>query len=71
MKFDLIKWKYLDENTFFHYFTIEKVIGYLIKLLLVDRWLKLDEEKGEQLFKKFISDLEKSYEFPKEFIIKK
>lgn len=69
MKFDLVKWNYLEENTFFHYFSIEKIAGYLIKLLMVDRWMKLDKEKGEELFKKFISDLEKSHEFSSEFIV--
>jgi hypothetical protein len=66
-KVDLLKWDYLDEQTFFHYFTIEKVIGYLIKLLIVFRWKALDKETGREMFERLIHDLEYSYELSEEF----
>ncbi len=64
---DLLRWNYLDELNTFNYFTIEMILGYVIKLGIVERWMKLDKKTGEQMFKQFLSDLEKSYEFPKEF----
>jgi hypothetical protein len=66
---DLLKWHYLDEATAFHYFDIELIISYFIKLIIVDRWLKLDEETGRKMFKQILSDIEKSHEFPEEFKI--
>lgn len=66
-KVDHLKWDYLDEKTFFHYFTIEKVIGYLIKLFIVFRWKELDKEAGREMFEKLIQDLESSYELSEEF----
>jgi hypothetical protein len=66
---DLLKWHYLDEATAFHYFDIELIISYFIKLIIVDRWLKLDEETGRRMFKQILSDIEKSHEFPEEFKI--
>jgi hypothetical protein len=66
-KVDLLKWDYLDEHTFFHYFTIEKVIGYLIKLFIVFRWKALDKETGRKMFERLIHDLESSYELSEEF----
>lgn len=35
---DNIKWQFLDENTFFNYFTIEKILSYVIKLSIIERW---------------------------------
>jgi hypothetical protein len=66
---DLLKWDYLDELITFHYFSIEVVLSYMIKLFIVDRWMKLDEETGKQLFEKFLNDLKTTYKFPIEFTI--
>ena len=68
---DKLKWDYLDEFTFFHYFTIEKILSYVIKLLLVERWMKMDIETGKQLLNKLIEELKTSYEFPAEFSLTK
>ena len=67
MKLDLLRWQFLDEETFFNYFTIEKVLVFTLKLMIVERWFELDEEKGRELFKNLINDLETGYEFPEEF----
>ena len=64
---DKIKWDYLDEQTFFHYFTIEKILSYIIKLGTIERWMKLDVETGKALLNKFIEELKLSYTFPEEF----
>ncbi len=69
LKMDMQKWNFLDEATFFNYFTIEKVLAFVIKVFIVERWISLDEEKGKELFKQLIKDLENSYEFPEEFTL--
>ena len=69
MKIDMLRWKFLDESTFFNYFTIEKVLAFLIKVFIVERWISLDEEKGRELIRKLIKDLENSFEFPEEFTL--
>lgn len=68
---DRIRWDYLDELNSFNYFTIEVIIAYIIKLRMIERWLKLDEETGKEMFGKLIADLNSSFEFPKEFEIVK
>ena len=62
-----ILWAYLDEQTFFHYFTIEKILSYIIKLGIIERWMKLDAETGKALLNKLIEELKLSYTFPEEF----
>jgi hypothetical protein len=69
-KFDRIKWDYLNEEVFFHYFTIEKIFAFLVQLTIVERWLSLDKETGQELFNELINNLEASYEFPEEFQLK-
>jgi hypothetical protein len=65
-KADLIKWEFLDERTFFHYFTVERIFAYLLKLEMVARWIKLDKKTGEELFRRLLKDLESSHELSEE-----
>jgi hypothetical protein len=67
LKIDRMKWAYLDELTFFNYFSIERVLAFIYKLLMVERWISLDEEQGRLMFKQLVSELEDSYEFPDEY----
>lgn len=53
-KVDLLKWKWLDENTFFKTFDIESVISYLLQLEMIERWVTLDKEKGEKNFRAIV-----------------
>ena len=64
---DMLRWEHLNELNTFNYFTIEVLLAFVIKLFMVDRWMQLDPETGRNMFKQIISELEKSYEFPKEF----
>lgn len=67
---DLLRWSVLDEMNLFNYFSIEVVISYLIKIMMIERWLKLDPKTGEELFRKLLGDLQSGYDFPNEFSIK-
>lgn len=66
-KIDLFKWKWLDENTFFHYFSVEVILSFLFKLEMTQRWLTLDKVTGEQMFRKIIQDLKQDVQLPEEF----
>lgn len=68
---DNIKWIFLDEYTFFNYFNIEKILSFIIKLNIIERWVELDNETGKVLFTRLINDIKMSYKFPSEFSIKK
>ena len=66
-KTDLLRWNWLEENTFFNYFTVEKLFSYMVRLSMVQRWTTLDREAGQQLFRKLIGDLKEQTEVPAEF----
>ncbi len=55
---DLIKWNFIDEANTFHYFTIEVVLGYLLKLMILEHRLQLDTEKGQLIIRREIERLE-------------
>lgn len=64
---DQLKWSVLDEMNIFNYFSIEIIISYMIKIMIIERWLKLDPKTGEELFRRLLGDLQSGYEFPNEF----
>ncbi len=63
-KIDLLKWNWLEENSFFNYFSIEKLFVFLQKIQMVERWISLDKEKGQQLFRTLISNLKSEVSVP-------
>ena len=66
-KIDLLKWKTIEDHSFFHFFSIEKLFAFLIQLGIAERWISLDKETGLKLFKELLKKLESSYELPPEF----
>ena len=66
-KTDLLRWRWLEENTFFNYFTVEKLFSYMVRLSMVERWSSLDKEQGQKLFRKLIGELKEQTEVPAEF----
>ncbi len=67
---DQLRWAFLDEMNTFNYFSIEIIFSYMVKLMIIERWLKLDPKTGEELFRRLIGDLQSGYEFPNEFSLK-
>ena len=66
-KIDLLKWNWMEDNTFFNYFTIEKIFVFLMKLEMIERWISLDKEKGNELFRQLIDQLKDEVQIPQEF----
>ena len=66
-KIDLLKWNWMDESTFFHYFSVEKIVVFLMKLEMIERWLSLDKDRGNELFRQLIDQLKGEVQIPQEF----
>lgn len=47
-KISALRWKKLEEMTFFNYFTVEAILSFIIKLMIIERWtmLKQGQEKA-------------------------
>lgn len=70
-KIDFLKWNWLEEKGFFHYFDVEHLFIYLVRMHLLSRWVKLEKESGLTIFREMIERLQGSFEFPNEFTVKK
>jgi hypothetical protein len=68
-KLDLYKWQFIDEKTFFNYFTIEKILAYIRKLFIAERWYGLEKEKGRTMFNKIFEELKTGFHLPDEYTI--
>ena len=66
-KLDLLKWNWLEDTTFFHYFSIEKIFVFLSKIDMIERWISLDKDKGNEMFRKLIQQLKDEVQIPEEF----
>jgi hypothetical protein len=66
-KIDKFKWDWLEENTVFDYFNIEYIFAYLCKLQILERWVKLNAEEGEKVFRDLINSLKNETKLPDNF----
>ena len=66
-KIDQLRWNWMEEATFFNYFTVERLFVFLLQLEMIERWISLDKEKGNQLFRSIIATLKDEVQIPAEF----
>lgn len=66
-KVDQLKWRWLEDASFFHYFTVERLFVFLLQLEMIERWVLLDKEKGSELFRQMIQNLKDEVQIPEEF----
>ncbi|MCE1155233.1 MAG: DUF2764 domain-containing protein [Bacteroidales bacterium] len=56
-KLDALRWNWLEEHTFFNYFTVEKVLAFVLKTEMLHRWKQLSPEAGEKMFRDLLNSL--------------
>jgi hypothetical protein len=65
-KIDALKWEFLEESTFFNYFTVEKVLVFVLKMEMIERWKLLSVEKGSKVFRELLASLKEGVNFEDE-----
>ena len=68
-KLDVLKWEWMEENSFFDYFTVEKLFAFLVKIQIIERWITLDAEAGGEMLRSMIRQLKDEVKVPQEFTI--
>ena len=58
---DDLMWAKIDELTTFDYFDIDAVLGFIAKLHIVSRWLKLEHATGREMFARLVDEVRGSY----------
>ncbi len=64
---DLIYWNFLDEAVTFEYFSLERVISYMLRLMIVERWSKMNSESGRKVFMELVEKFRQSFQFEEQF----
>jgi len=54
---DRLRWDMLDGLTTFAYFQAETILAFCIKLMLVERWMKLDPVSGRQKLEQLVHEM--------------
>lgn len=65
-KIDKFRWEWLEENTASDFFDIEYIFAYLCKLQILERWVKLNAEEGERVFRELIAQLKDEIKKPED-----
>lgn len=61
-KIDMLRWDFIDEGNTFNYFNVDKVLGYLLKAEIIDRWINIDPAVGDALLKRYFNDLKGTFD---------
>ena len=54
---DDLYWDKIDEITLYDYLNLDKILGIVAKMMIIRRWLILDEETGRAMFKKLVDEV--------------
>lgn len=54
---DSLYWKKADELSLFHYFDLTAILGFIVKLKIIDRWMKLDDARGREMFRELVDEV--------------
>jgi len=66
---DNVRWDELDKICEGKVFSFDFVLSYCVKLLSIERWLKLDKPHGEAMLAKLIEKIKGAIKFPNEFLM--
>ena len=61
---DAMRWRWLEENSVFCYFSVERLFVFLQQLVVVERWAALDAESGMARYNEMIDGLKKGMDAP-------
>lgn len=54
---DDLTWEKISGMTLFNYFDLTVILAFIAKLHIIDRWLKLDEKSGREMFRKLVDEV--------------
>ncbi len=54
---DDLYWEKIDELTLYDYLTFNKILGTMVKMMIIRRWLILDEQTGREMFRKLVDEV--------------
>ena len=58
---DDLYWAKAEELVLFHYFDLTVILGFIARLKIIDRWLRLDEDSGREMFRSLVDEVRKTF----------
>jgi len=55
-KVDLLRWRVIDEMIIFKNFSLDRVLAYLLKMMIIERWSTLSKKSGERKLRNILSE---------------
>lgn len=65
---DELMWRRIDDITSLDIFDLDLILGFAAKLKIADRWLKLDETAGREMFRRIVDGIRQTYDNKKKNI---
>ena len=56
---DMLRINIIDDMNTFNYFNINFILGYYLKIAMIERWLNLDPKLGSDIFERIVKNLSK------------
>ena len=61
-KMDELKWEKASDIARMDYFNMNAILAFLVKAKTVQRWAELDADKGQEMFKKLVTEVRGTFE---------
>lgn len=58
---DELFWQKIDELTEMEVFSLDRILGLVSKIKIIDRWVKLDRQTGRELFRKLVNEIKETH----------
>lgn len=59
---DDLMWRRIDGITVMDVFNLDVILGFAAKLQIINRWMRLDESAGRELFRKLVKEIKENYD---------
>ena len=64
---DGMAWDFIEEALTFEYFSLDRVLGFLLELMMLERWSRMSPESGRRVFMELVERFRRSFEFADTF----
>ncbi len=61
-KIDDFIWEKVENMVLMELFTMDRILAFIVKLHIIDRWMKLDENTGREMFRRLVDEIRGTFQ---------
>jgi hypothetical protein len=61
-KIDDFIWEKVENMVLMELFTMDRILAFIVKLRIIDRWMKLDENTGREMFRRLVDEIRGTFQ---------